>query len=67
MSTTHADEFEVVVNEEEQYSIWPTHKQIPLGWKAAGKRGQKQECLDYINTIWVDMTPRSLRGNEAPR
>lgn len=61
------DEFEeqitylVVVNHEEQYSIWPDYKDIPKGWKAVGKSGPKKECLDYINEVWVDMRPLSLR------
>ena len=51
----------VVVNHEEQYSIWPEYKEIPLGWKAVGKSGNKQECLDYIKEVWTDMRPLSLR------
>lgn len=51
----------VVFNLEEQYSIWPAEKQIPLGWSPAGKRGSKEECLAYINTVWTDMRPLSLR------
>jgi len=52
----------VVVNEEEQYSIWPQwKKEIPLGWKTVGKEGTKEECLDYIEQVWTDMRPLSLR------
>lgn len=51
----------VVVNHEEQYSIWPDYKDMPNGWKAVGKSGLKQECLDYINEVWTDMRPLSLR------
>lgn len=51
----------VVVNHEEQYSIWPDWKEIPSGWRSADKRGTKQECLDYIKEVWVDMRPLSLR------
>lgn len=51
----------VVVNHEEQYSIWPDYKEIPLGWKDAGKRGPKDECLAYIKEVWTDMRPLSLR------
>ncbi|MDR5760644.1 MbtH family NRPS accessory protein [Caballeronia sp. LZ035] len=54
-------EFDVVVNHEEQYSIWPSYKQIPGGWRAAGKRGKKSECLAYIEEHWTDMRPLSLR------
>ncbi len=50
-----------VVNDEEQYSIWPVTKELPLGWYAAGRTGTKQECLDYIETVWTDMRPLSLR------
>lgn len=53
--------YEVVVNHEEQYSIWMTDKEVPLGWKKIGKSGTKQECLSYIKEVWVDMTPLSLR------
>ena len=53
--------YTVVVNHEEQYSIWPTFKDIPLGWKAVGKEGSKQDCLDYIKEVWTDMRPLSLR------
>jgi len=53
--------YNVVVNHEEQYSIWPSDKDIPLGWKEVGKKGSKQECLDYIEEVWTDMRPLSLR------
>lgn len=53
--------FLVVVNAEEQYSIWPEYKEIPLGWQQAGKQGSKQECLAYIESVWTDMRPLSLR------
>jgi len=53
--------YEVVVNHEEQYSIWPAHRDVPLGWKTAGKSGLKPECLDYIKEVWTDMRPLSLR------
>lgn len=51
----------VVVNHEEQYSIWPEWKKIPNGWEAVGKSGQKEECLDYIKEVWTDMRPLSVR------
>jgi MbtH protein len=51
----------VVVNDEGQYSIWPGYKTIPNGWKADGKRGLKAECLAYIDEVWTDMRPISLR------
>lgn len=53
--------YTVVVNTEEQYSIWPATQEIPLGWKAAGKTGVKQDCLSYIKEVWTDMRPLSLR------
>ncbi len=54
-------QYVVVVNHEEQYSIWPADREMPLGWKAVGKQGTKQECLDYIEEVWTDMRPLSLR------
>ncbi|TDV04353.1 MbtH family protein [Paraburkholderia caballeronis] len=54
-------EFEVVINHEEQYSIWPGYKPIPGGWRAVGKKGPKAECLAYIEEHWTDMRPASLR------
>lgn len=51
----------VVINHEEQYSIWPEHKPIPAGWNYVGVQGAKDACLKYIETEWTDMRPRSLR------
>jgi len=53
--------YKVVVNHEEQYSIWPEYKENPLGWKDEGKVGPKAECLAHIKEIWTDMRPLSLR------
>ncbi len=53
--------YRVVVNHEEQYSIWPEFKEIPAGWRDAGKQGTKAECLAYIKEVWTDMRPLSLR------
>ena len=53
--------YTVVINHEEQYSIWPTHRAIPAGWRDAGKSGPKSECLEYIDKVWTDMRPRSAR------
>jgi len=53
--------YKVVVNDEEQYSIWPDYKEMPLGWKGVGKSGLKPECLAYIKEVWTDMRPLSLR------
>jgi MbtH protein len=53
--------YRVVVNHEEQYSIWPAHRDNPLGWRDAGKTGTKEECLAYVKEVWTDMRPLSLR------
>ncbi len=53
--------YNVVLNHEEQYSIWPADKENAPGWKEAGKSGTKEECLDYIREVWTDMRPLSLR------
>ena len=53
--------YKVVVNHEEQYSIWPVERENALGWRDAGKSGLKAECLEYIKKVWTDMRPLSLR------
>jgi len=53
--------YKVVVNQEEQYSIWPVDRENPLGWEDRGPSGSKDECLAYINEVWTDMQPLSLR------
>jgi len=53
--------YKVVLNHEEQYSIWPAERENPLGWFDAGKSGPKAECLEYIKEVWTDMRPLSLR------
>lgn len=53
--------YKVVVNAEEQYSIWPEDRANALGWSDAGKSGTKEECLGYIREVWTDMRPLSLR------
>jgi uncharacterized protein YbdZ (MbtH family) len=53
--------YRVVVNHEEQYSIWPDYKEIPLGWMGVGVIGPKAECLAFIKEVWTDMRPLSLR------
>ena len=53
--------YKVVVNHEEQYSIWPANRENPGGWRDAGKTGLKNECLAYIKEVWTDMRPLSLR------
>jgi MbtH protein len=54
-------EFHVVINHEEQHSIWPTDRDIPAGWHAVGTSGTKSKCLAYIDQAWTDMRPLSLR------
>ena len=53
--------YKVVVNHEEQYSIWPAGRENPAGWNDTGKQGTKDECLAHIRDVWTDMRPRSLR------
>jgi len=53
--------YKVVMNHEEQYSIWPADRENPLGWSDVGKQGPKAECLAYIKEVWTDMRPLSLR------
>jgi MbtH protein len=55
------DEYMVVRNDEEQYSIWPAVRDLPAGWHEAGVRGSRQHCLDRIEELWTDMRPRSVR------
>jgi MbtH protein len=61
MNDAVTEQYLAVVNHEEQYSIWPADREIPAGWKAAGKQGTKEECLAYIEEVWTDMRPLSLR------
>jgi MbtH protein len=57
--------YTVVVNEEEQYSIWWERREVPAGWRLAGKTGTKAECLEFISQVWTDMRPLSLRKQMA--
>jgi uncharacterized protein YbdZ (MbtH family) len=57
--------YDVVVNHEEQYSIWPHDKAPPLGWQATGKCGLRSDCLLYVKEVWTDMRPLSLRKKMA--
>ncbi|MDE4133246.1 MbtH family NRPS accessory protein [Phaeobacter sp. QD34_3] len=59
-----SDPFEtylVVVNDEEQYSIWPAERELPAGWQQVGEPGSREACLDHIEEVWTDMRPKSLR------
>ena len=60
-STTIAPEYDVVVNDEEQYSIWAVGRAVPAGWHAVGVTGTKEKCLEHIEEVWTDMRPKSLR------
>jgi MbtH protein len=53
--------YEVVVNQDGQYSIWPVNKAVPQGWTKAGKQGSKESCLEFVCEVWTDMRPLSLR------
>lgn len=55
--------YEVVINQEGQYSIWPTNKIVPNGWSVVGKQGTKEACLAFISEVWTDMRPLSLRAS----
>jgi MbtH protein len=59
--------YKVVVNHEEQYSLWPADRENAPGWKDAGTRGTKAECLEYIKQVWTDMRPLSLRKRMEPQ
>jgi len=54
-------EWHVVINGEEQYSVWPVQKEMPLGWRSVEVSGTKEKCLEYIDNTWTDMQPLSLR------
>jgi MbtH protein len=60
-------EFVVVINDEGQYSIWPSYKTVPAGWQLEGMRGNKAACLAHIDEVWTDMRPLSLRRALAER
>jgi MbtH protein len=59
--TTDERTYCVVLNHEEQYSIWLADRELPLGWRKEGKEGSRDECLAHIGTVWTDMRPLSLR------
>jgi len=59
--------YKVVVNHEEQYSIWPAGRANPSGWRDVGKSGSKSDCLASIKELWTDMTPLSLRARVSQR
>lgn len=55
----------VVVNDEEQYSIWLADRDVPAGWHAEGTKGTREDCLAHIGEVWTDMRPKSLRERMA--
>ncbi|MDU4253076.1 MbtH family protein [Pseudomonas sp.] len=57
--------YKVLVNGEEQYSLWPDYKEVPAGWREAGKQGSKVDCLAFVEAHWTDMRPLSLRQKMA--
>ncbi len=57
----HLSIYKVVVNHEEQYSIWPIDRDSPLGWVEVSVEGSKEHCLEYVGRVWTDMRPKSLR------
>ncbi|MDJ0752064.1 MAG: MbtH family NRPS accessory protein [Ardenticatenaceae bacterium] len=60
-SENQKNEYAVVINHEEQYSIWLADKELPLGWRLEGTKGTKEACLAHIEEVWTDMRPLSLR------
>ena len=62
---TETHTYRVVVNDEEQFSVWPVDKEVPPGWRDEGTTGTKDECLAHIATVWTDMRPLSLRRHMA--
>lgn len=59
--TEQQTDFVVVRNDEEQYSIWPAHQELPNGWQQVGSPAERQECLSRIGELWKDILPRSAR------
>lgn len=65
-SATEDDIYRVVVNDEEQYSIWPRETPVPAGWNDTGVHGTRADCLAHIDQVWTDLRPRSVRGHLDP-
>jgi MbtH protein len=64
IESTDEPEYLVLLNDEEQYSIWPADRPLPSGWREAGRRGDRQACLAFITATWIDMRPKSLRDRD---
>jgi MbtH protein len=62
-----AERFAVVVNDEQQYSIWDAERPPPDGWHATGFTGSRDECVAHVDEVWTDMRPASLRTETGPR
>jgi MbtH protein len=54
--------YQVVVNQEEQYSIWDANREPPDGWRTDGFAGTRQQCLAHITEVWTDLRPLSVRA-----
>jgi len=61
MNAHSSDNYRVVRNDEDQYSVWPAGRDVPAGWQATGFEGSRESCLSHIGDVWTDMRPRSLR------
>ena len=57
--------YQVLRNDEDQYSLWPVMLDVPDGWTSVGKQGTRTECMSYVDEVWTDMRPRSLREQMA--
>jgi MbtH protein len=60
-------QYAVVINDEEQYSIWFAERELPAGWRAEGTTGLKDECLSHIERVWTDLRPKSVRERQNAR
>ncbi|TWP54346.1 MbtH family NRPS accessory protein [Lentzea tibetensis] len=58
---TEDTQYQVLLNDEEQYSLWPADREVPAGWRTDGFTGTKEECSAHVDEVWTDMRPRSLR------
>jgi MbtH protein len=61
MTMDENDRYEVLRNDEEQYSLWPVGIDVPAGWTRVGKEGTRDECSAYVDEVWTDMRPKTLR------
>lgn len=57
--------WKVVVNDAEQYSIWPADKHVATGWRDTGIAGSREHCLSYVESVWLDLSPLDLRQHDA--